>query len=185
MCSHHKIIIIDAGDLISNWVASNPSVDKEGERKIVYSNVLAIKHGAISAKSMRQYAIDHPNIRLKESLKTNSSRVDSSHEGPFGIKTQFSGVSMDSIVKGSFGNDEVGDADYPNIGHIKQTGQMPRPRATLASEGVAAARVEAAAEKNKKHFCMKKFQNVKGKLNLNLSPSSSPVGSPVKEVEAH
>jgi hypothetical protein len=58
---------------------------------------------------------------------------------------------------------------------------MPRPRATIASEGVAAARSEAMAEKNKKHFCMKKFQNVKGKLNLN----SSPNGSPIKEVESH
>ena len=77
------LYIADAGAIISNWVASNPSVDKESERKLVYSNVLAIKHGAISAKSMRQYAIDHPNIRLKESLQTNSARVDSGHEGMF------------------------------------------------------------------------------------------------------
>ncbi len=55
---------------------------------LVYSNVLAIKKGCITAKSMRQYAIDHPNIRLKEVLPTDSTRVDANHEGPFGIKTK-------------------------------------------------------------------------------------------------
>jgi hypothetical protein len=155
-------------------VASNPSVDKESERKVVYSNVLAIKHGAISAKSMRQYAIDHPNIRLKEALISSSARVDSSHEGPFGIKTVKSDVSMDSIVRGDFSSKDGDDDDYPSIGHIKKVGGMPQPRSTKASEGVVLARQESNEEKNKKHFCMKKFQNIKGKLNLNFSPSKSP-----------
>jgi hypothetical protein len=42
--------------------------------------------------------------------------------GPFGIKSESSGVSMDSLMKGSFGKDDNTDADYPNIGHIKKTG---------------------------------------------------------------
>jgi len=37
---------------------------------------------------MRQYAIDHPNIRMLEALPSDSTRVDNRHEGPFGIKTQ-------------------------------------------------------------------------------------------------
>jgi hypothetical protein len=56
---------------------------------LVYSNVLAIKKGCITAKSMRQYSIDHPNIRLKEVLlNTDSTRVGNNHEGPFGRKTE-------------------------------------------------------------------------------------------------
>ncbi len=35
----------DAGQIISNWVASNPSINKEHESKLVYSNVLAVKNG--------------------------------------------------------------------------------------------------------------------------------------------
>ena len=42
---------------------------------------------AITARAMRQYQKDHPNIRLKEVLQTDSSRVTANHEGPFGIKT--------------------------------------------------------------------------------------------------
>jgi len=37
---------------------------------------------------MRQYSIDHPNIRMKEVLNQDSTRVDANHEGPFGIKTK-------------------------------------------------------------------------------------------------
>eukprot|EP00981_Chlorochromonas_danica_P013330 scaffold6156_cov179-Ochromonas_danica.AAC.2 len=77
-----------SGDLISNWVAANPSLEKKSSKMIVYSNVLAVKKGCITAKSMRQYGIDHPNIRLKELLSTDSTRINANHEGPFGIKTQ-------------------------------------------------------------------------------------------------
>jgi hypothetical protein len=59
---------------------------------------------------------------------------------------------------------------------------MPKPRPTQASEGVQLARQEAVEEKNKKTFCMKRFQNIPGKLNLNFSPSKSP--SKVPEVDA-
>jgi hypothetical protein len=36
---------------------------------------------------MRKYIKEHPNIRLKEVLQTNSGRQDSMIEGPFGRKT--------------------------------------------------------------------------------------------------
>ena len=39
---------------------------------------------------MRQYGIEHPNVRLKEVLNTDSSRKapQANHEGPFGKKTE-------------------------------------------------------------------------------------------------
>lgn len=42
----------------------------------------------ITSKAMRQYSIEHPNIRMKEVLNNDSTRVDANHEGPFGIKTK-------------------------------------------------------------------------------------------------
>ena len=42
----------------------------------------------ITATAMRQYSIDHPNIRMKEVLTNDSTRVDANHEGPFGVKTR-------------------------------------------------------------------------------------------------
>lgn len=71
----------------SSWITANPSLEKKNERMLVYSNVLAIKKGCITAKAMRQYSIEHPNIRMKEVLVSDSSRVDHKHEGPFGRKT--------------------------------------------------------------------------------------------------
>lgn len=34
-----------AGEIISNWVTANPSLEKKSSKMIVYSNVLAIKRG--------------------------------------------------------------------------------------------------------------------------------------------
>jgi hypothetical protein len=77
-----------AGDLISYWDTANPSEMTKTRNLQVYQNVLAVKKGAITAKAMRQFSIDHPNIRLKESLDSKTHRTDSSHEGPFGVKTR-------------------------------------------------------------------------------------------------
>lgn len=78
-----------AGEIISNWITANPSEMKKTKNMTVYQNILSIKHGCVTAKAMRQFAADHPNIRLKEQLNELSGREgDTSHEGPFGIKTK-------------------------------------------------------------------------------------------------
>ncbi len=138
----------------------------------MYTNVLAIKNGCISAKTIRQYGKDHPSIRLKESLETNSSRVDSNHEGPFGAKTIYSEDSMANIMACRFMNENIDDYDYPSMGHIKQTGKMPKPRSTVASKAVEQSRMAAEAKKEKANFCMKKFQNIPGKLKQILEENA-------------
>jgi hypothetical protein len=136
---------------------------------------------------MRQYAIDHPNIRLKEALPTDSTRVDANHEGPFGIKTKLwvivSSVvdvgiywvltywllysvcsaeeSMGSILQAQYTDFTNEDTDYPSVTSIKKTGFMPVPKATIASQSVLLARQKADEGVHKSHFIMKKFQNVK------------------------
>ena len=77
-----------AGSIMSTWVTANPSEHKGAEEIIVYSNVLAIKHGCITSKDMRQYSKDHPCIRLKEMLTDDTARESRTYEGPFGIKTK-------------------------------------------------------------------------------------------------
>lgn len=77
-----------AGALISNWVTANPSEMKKTKNLTVYQNVLAVKHGAVTAKAMRNFAIDHPSIRVKETLETDQTQNHASHEGPFGVRTK-------------------------------------------------------------------------------------------------
>eukprot|EP01034_Spumella_vulgaris_P031883 gene31883-39387_t len=113
---------------------------------------------------MRQYSIDHPNIRLKEVLTTDSSRVDANHEGPFGIKTKFAEESMNSILQAGYTNFKNEDTDYPTIVSIKKTGFMPTPRPTIASQAITVAREKANEKAQPKHFTMKRFQNIKGKM---------------------
>ena len=78
--------------VISNWVAADPSAGKESKRSYVHSNILATKHGCVTAESMRLYAIAHPNIRLKEEPKADEegggTKKKGNHEGPFGITTK-------------------------------------------------------------------------------------------------
>lgn len=78
----------NAGEIISNWITANPSEMKKSKSMTVYQNILSIKHGCVTAKAMRQFGIDHPNIRLKEQLGNESGRPGPSHDGAFGIKTQ-------------------------------------------------------------------------------------------------
>eukprot|EP01036_Dinobryon_divergens_P025773 gene25773-34354_t len=160
-----------AGDIISNWVTANPSIEKQSSKMVVAQNILAIRKGCITAKSMRQYGIDHPNVRLKEVLSQDSTRGEAraSHEGPFGRKTEFAEESFGSIIQAKFTNFSNSDADYPTITSIKKTGEMPNPRTTRAAQSILKAREDAIAQEIPKKFCMKRFQNIPGKMNLNAS----------------
>jgi hypothetical protein len=151
--------------VISNWVTANPSLEKKAAKMIVYSNVLAIKKGCITAKSMRQYCIDHPNIRMKEILlNTDSTRVDGRHEGPFGIKTKFADEHMDELLQAKYTDFRNEDSDYPNVQTIKTKGYMPVPKPTIASQSIVNVRKKHEEEHEQQHhrFIMKKFQKVKG-----------------------
>lgn len=157
-----------AGDIISNWVTANPSAQKQSQKMVVAQNILAIKKGAITAKAMRQYGIDHPNVRMKEVLVQDSSRPDvikPSHEGPFGRRTVYAEESFGEIIQAKYTNFASEDADYPTITTIKKTGFMPEPKPTKASLAVSIAREgrEEAQKATTKKFCMKKFQNIPGR----------------------
>mmetsp|Transcript_70596 Transcript_70596/g.147026 ORF Transcript_70596/g.147026 Transcript_70596/m.147026 type:complete len:223 (-) Transcript_70596:47-715(-) len=153
-----------AGNIISNWVTANPSLEKKSSKLIVYSNVLAIKHGCITSTAMRQYSIAHPNIRMKEVLNNDSTRVDANHEGPFGIKTKFSEDPINNILQGRYTNFANEDTDYPSVVSIKKVGFMPSPKPTIASQSQALARERKEEQEKPKHFIMKRFQNIKGKF---------------------
>eukprot|EP01040_Poterioochromonas_malhamensis_P005155 gene5155-5523_t len=151
-----------AEGIISNWVTTNPSLEKEAPKLIVYSNVLAVKRGCITAKSMRQYAIDHPNIRMKEILNSDNTRLEANHEGPFGIKTSSNEETMGELLQAKYTDFTSEDTDYPSVASIKKTGFMPVPKTTHAAELIAETRRKAQEKTEKPHFTMKKFQKVKG-----------------------
>ncbi len=81
------------------------------------------------------------------------------------MKTKYSEDSTCDILGGKFMNNNIDDYDYPSMSHIKQTGKMPKPKATLASKAVEQSRIDREALKEKSHFCMSKFQNIPGKLS--------------------
>jgi hypothetical protein len=118
---------------------------------------------------MRQYCIDHPNIRMKEVLlNSDSTRIDGRHEGPFGIKTRFAEESMSELLQAKYTDYRNEDADYPCVQTIAKKGFMPIPKATIASESIIRARLEkeqkefAEQQPEKERFTMKRFQKVKG-----------------------
>lgn len=154
------------GNIITNWITANPSSGKESSKMIVFSNILAIKNGCVTARAMRKYAAEHPNIRRKEALQTSSARVDSRFEGPFGRKTALSDEGMDNIIGAKWTTYGPEDVDYPDTSCIKKTGSFPKPRPTAASQKVIEARIKKQEQAVPRKFCMKKFQNVKGTFKL-------------------
>lgn len=160
------------GNIITNWVTSNPSIGKESSKLIVFSNILAIKNGCVTARAMRKYAAEHPNIRRKEALQTSSARVDSRFEGPFGRKTALSDEGMDNIIGAKWTSYGPEDVDYPDTSCIKKTGSFPKPRPTVASRKVNEARLKKQENDKPKKFCMKRFQNIPGTFKLPNEPAS-------------
>ena len=163
--------------IITSWVASDPSAGKVSSKLIVYSNILAIRNGCVTARAMRKYAAEHPKIRRKEALPTNSARVDTRYEGPFGRKSVYSEDPFSDIVQGKFTNFKSEDADYPNISTVTKKGSFPRPRATIASESQVLARQQRESKNVKKHFVMKRFQGIPGTFKL---PNNEVPGIPPK-----
>jgi len=162
-----KINADDAvGNIITNWIVTNPSSGKESSKMIVFSNILAIKNGCVTARAMRKYAAEHPNIRRKEALQTSSARVDSRFEGPFGRPTVSADEKMDQIIQAKYTSFGPEDVDYPDISSIKKTGSFPKPRATVASVKVIEARLQREKQAEPRKFCMKRFQNIKGTFKL-------------------
>lgn len=158
-----------AGEIISNWVTSDPSSGKESNKLIVFSNILAIKKGCVTAAAIRKYVIDHPNIRRKETLVNDANAKgnnDHRFEGPFGRKTVYANEKMADIVGASFTNFNTEDADYPDVSSVSKKGNIPPAKSTKASDGIIIAREKSKAKIEKKHFVMKRFQNVKGSFRL-------------------
>lgn len=157
-----------AGDVISNWVTADPSASKASVRSHIHSNILAIKHGCVTAKGQRRFAEEHQHIKMKEIL-SGDHEVGSGFEGPFGQKTIFAEESIDDLVQARFTNFGNDDTDYPNMSGLTNNRTRIAPRGTRASEMQSSSRKELASKEEKKKsggFIMKKFQNVPGKLNL-------------------
>ena len=164
-----------AGDIMSSWITSDPSAGKESSKLIVYSNVLAIKKGCVTARAIRQYARDHPNIRRKEALNHNNSPgSDIRAEGPFGMKSVCAEENIKDIIEAKYTDYSAEDRDYPDTSHILVGGFMPKPRPTIASQSVAYARELKEEKEHKPHFVMKRFQNVKSHFQVMRENSLSP-----------
>jgi len=151
-----------AGDILSYWVTANPSTGKESTTSHVHQNILAIKNGCITATSMRKYIKEHPNIRLKEVLATDSGRQDAMIEGPFGRKTEYGDENVKNLIEGCFTNYNTDDTDYPVLKGFVMHGFMPAPVSTKSSE-LLQRHIKAKQEKAsapEKRFVMKRFQNI-------------------------
>jgi hypothetical protein len=133
----------NAGEIISNWVVGSPSQMTKSKYMTVYQNILAIKNGCITAKSMREFGKDHPTIHLKEALSEGTSRSTANHEGPFGKTTTQSDVSMQQLIQAGFTSYVGDDNDYPDVSAIEDCVAFPKPRATRASTLQRALREKA------------------------------------------
>jgi len=157
-----------AGDILSYWVTANPSTGKESTTSHVHQNILAIKNGCITATSMRKYIKEHPNIRLKETVQSDSGRQDSMIEGPFGRKTEYGDENVKNLIEASYTNYNTDDTDYPVLKGFVMHGFMPPPQTTRSSDLLQNyIREKQRKEKEpKKHFVMKRFQNIPGTFKL-------------------
>jgi hypothetical protein len=113
------------------------------------------------------------HISLKEMLDEENNKIDSSHEGPFGIKTISAEETMESIVQGRFINYAMDDADYPDVSSIKKPGAMPKPRSTFAADLILKNQRKLEEKTEKSRFILSRFKNIKPTMHLHLSKKDS------------
>ena len=93
---------------------------------------------------------------------------------------------MDQIMQAKFTNFDHDDMDYPVTTSQHTSTSLPKPKPTRASEFVKEVnrtkkeQLEKPHDATEKHFIMKKFQNVPGKLHL---PRGSGKKSPTHNQE--
>ena len=130
------------------------------------TNLEALKAGNITAKSQREYQIANPNIfsaQAKPGHKPDRHNKPP-FDGPYGFVPKTGTEPLTHTIEGRYMGQGDDDADYPDIISIKKANKLPGPKPTKASQGHAVKAKEESPPK--KHFCMKRFKNIKSRLNL-------------------
>lgn len=165
-----------AGQVISKWSVSKPSVAKTSDRNLIKTNVLAIQSGRLTAKEMREFAQSHPDIRFK-APKSKLRNEDGTkykervpHNGPFGISSVRTESPLCHLIEARFTNFCGAEKDYPDVQVLKKRLQLPAARETKASMGHSIR--NKAPPVPESTFTMKRFQNVAGKVHLQAAPGA-------------
>ena len=157
----------DAGVVMSDWVASVPSQPKESQRSFVKTNKFALKDGCITAKSQREFAQAHQNIRFKQPQpKGTNKHYSVPYKGPYGLfnKDQGAGESIRALIEAQYTDWVNAEADYPDLSSLEKKRRLKAPKPTKASAGHDVRSKTVAATEKKEVFKMKKFAAVKSRL---------------------
>ena len=156
----------DARECIGGWDQFTPSSCSSAQRSFVKTNLEALKAGNITAKSQRDYQVANPNIfsaQAKPGHKPDRHNKPP-FDGPYGFVPKTGTEPLTHTIEGRYMGQGDDDADYPDIISIKKANKLPGPKPTKASQGHAVKAKEESPPK--KHFCMKRFKNIKSRLNL-------------------
>jgi len=156
----------DAGAVLSNWVAAQPSKPKVSQRSFVKTNMMALREGCLTSAQQRKYAQEHPDIRFKQVYGKILDKPPVPFKGPYGVPSAEKGPGEDikKLIEVEFTSFENAEADYPDLSGITQKGKLPPPRGTKASSGHDMRhRTQGATEKPA--FKMNRFQNIPAKVH--------------------
>lgn len=155
-----------AGEVLSNWVAAQPSKPKVSQRSFVKTNMMALREGYITSAQQRKYGQDHPDIRFKQVYGKILDKPPVPFKGPYGVPSAEKGPGDDikkliEVEFTSFNNDET---DYPDLSGITQKGKLPAPRGTRASSGHD-VRKRDDPNSEKEMFKMNRFKDIPAKVH--------------------
>jgi len=186
---------VDGSVTLTDWDVHSASAPAADQFSYVMSNRAAFDAGAKTAADYRTYALQHPDLKSKNlegsymvrntiltkqqktsqvfgvpsdkvrsamrSERRSPSRAITTH-APSLLSAPFpqSHGTKELIECKYMGREEV-EPEYPSLAGLKKQGKAPVPHSTIASR----SHHKTPAAPPKPNFCMKRFQNVPGRLS--------------------
>lgn len=155
----------DAGVVMSRWMASTPSQPKESQRSFIKTNRCALQEGCLSAKSQREYAQAHQDIRFNQPSGRNptAKHYEVPFKGPYGAVSKTESQSIRRLIEADYTDWVADGVDYPDLSALEQKRKLKKPQPTRASVGHDCR--SKGPEQKHEPFKMKKFANIKGRIS--------------------
>ena len=156
---------VDGSVTLTDWDVHSASAPAADQFSYVMSNRAAFDAGAKTAADYRTYALQHPDLKSKNlegsyMVRNTVLTKQQKTSQVFGVPSDKSHGTKELIECKYMGREEV-EPEYPSLAGLKKQGKAPVPHSTIASR----SHHKTPAAPPKPNFCMKRFQNVPGRLS--------------------
>lgn len=158
-------------ELISALSVHQPSKPAVSDQDVVKCNRMAVRNKLITAKDQYDFQLAHQHVKKSHARSSMFEKDPIPSNGPFGvasyprlpdgsIKFGPPDGTIEKVINNEYANKSTGSESYPDISGRVIPGKMPPPKDTNSNR----LKTHKGDPEVKEPFVMKKFQNVKPRV---------------------